>query len=590
MSKPICPTFKTCQKHSFQGTEFECGTYSVETARKIKARTFADSDILRKTINGTNFITIIPDVLDKVRMRLEDWNGVSSFKTPQQTAGIHECRPFEAQIMKAPKIDDRFLHVFPLEKEYAICVPKFLPTYKRNMKTVKGFRNRWKDAGFNGWIIDMMVNDARRDLDKLITRGDYNSPIAKYSQFDGIAKMLTLWSKEYTPEVVKITLPTLTAGDYVHLAVGGQTNSIPFNTDNATTILDIITWLNTLLLQAANSPLYSVSSNYNDCIYVAEKMKGCGVEVMAFVNQESTMDWYSQASVCDGVAQVDVVQSSKGYRTPILDAFGTITKDNFYEWLTCVYLQLRNQLKEINELSINDIKIFISEEMALTWSVAITDLTKNFKGVDSMANNPLGIKPEIDKNLKGDEYYATWAGNIQFGTDLMSDFRTVDTNFDWDCESIKFRMKGVGGLNIIRPGEIITNIPCRPYNFQPPAPDLTYQFPCKSTCDIDKCPCEGGFMGYLEKDDGADTGRLVLKSQASNCDGATISYEVTFSAPDIPDANATYTVSTADGTLEFADINQLDGLSVNIKQTITGLASCSDVETFDGQTIDVSLL
>jgi len=578
----FCPTPKSCSKESFNGYEFECGDYSIEDSKRIRARATKLSNVLQK-----NLIQVIPDVVDKVRMRSENYDDIATFKSPLETRGMHECKPFAAQTLKSPKVTDRWLHTFNMEMNLALCLPKFLPTFLRRLKTEKGFLNRWKSTGFNGWFInDVMIASAQKQIQNLIINGDYASPDQKLSQMDGVKKILVNLSQGYLPEVVRITLPTLVAGDYLHLAVGGQTASIPFNTDHATTVADAVTWLNSLQNTWSDEPMYSITTNGTTTIWVTEKNTNAGVYVMAFRDTNATINWQDQSATCGGDVICEVVQKSENAHTPIQDDFGKITKDNFYEWRLTAAATLEGEFDRIEGVSASDLVWCVSPEFERMMKIAMGHEFKCCEG-NAMLSEVLGMKICVLSQLKGSEYFATWERNIQFGTDLVSDFSTVSTKYDWDCQTVKFRMEAAAGIDILYPSEVITNLDCFPSNFQAPAPKLASQM-CVSDCPTNPCfdNCEAGFTWEVHVDEGSDTSKIVVTNTGNCPTSSTISYELSLSEE--AGGSIQYTLNAADGEFNFAGANTLDGLNASVIQTVSTTDGCPDKDIIKADTINLS--
>ena len=585
-----CPTVG-CQKHSWEGEEFICGGYSIEDSMKLRARATKISPILSGSVNGGRIMTIHEDARDKKRMFAEDTEKIAVFKTPQKTAGHYECRPFEAQEVKPRHVEDRFIHTYPLEMELAFCLPKFFKTWKRNMATNSGYRNRWRNEGFTAWLVnDLALKNARLQLDQLIMRGDYKSGIQYLSQFDGLIKKIYKYSREYVPEVIEITLPTLGSGDYVHIAVGGQIAAIPFNTNQITTINDIMAWLNNIKEQGSTEPYYSSTTNDSTKIWIAEKDRGWGVRVAAFVTQNATFDWAGTNLNCDGTTVVEVIQKSQNKHAPIKDDFGAINVTNFYEWISEHYYMLLNKFDRMEGVPANRLVMFISPEMKRIRDIAITKITKDFRGVSSIVQEVLGMQFAELPTLKGNEYFTTWAGNLQFATDLLSDLGTVDTWFDRNCKEFRMAMRAKAGVDILYPGEVVSNIPCLTnYNFGPVADTEVYQYPCKVDCggnNATSCPdCEARFEWEIQIDETGDTSHIVIKN-TSECPGtATVGYTVALS--DAVGGSVTFTTTNADHTFDFSGATALNGLNFSITQTISNLgAGCADKTLVLGDTVD----
>jgi len=578
MEDILCPSL-ACKEHAWGETVFECGSYTIEDSRKLRARMTLLSDTLSGSINGANYVNQIITPEDKVRMYSENYERVAVFKAPQDTRGLHDCGPFQPQKLKPRYVEDRFLHMYPLEMELAFCLPKFFPTWKKNMATNSGFRNRWRNPGFLPWLTnEVVMNNAQLQLDYLLMRGDYGSPIKYLSQFDGIVKKIYNYSVTYIPEVVQINVPAMGAGDIMHLAVGGQTTDIAFDTDQATTVGNIVAWLNTLLDQVSNEPYYSITTNSNDTIWVSEKDRGWGVYVQAYVDQNATYSWQSTDESCvAGLAEI--AQTAGNRHSPIKDDWGPITKDNIWDWMCEFFYMALGYFDEMSGPDPDQIVVFVSEQFIRMKDLAVTNMTRAFRGVDEIRNKILGIQFIPNKRLKGSEYFATWAGNLQYATDLVSDFGTVRTWFNEDCEELRMKMRGKAGVDILYPGEFITNIPCLQYNFQPIAPKDQYK--CKIDCGTEgvtliDCPaCEAAFSWKVQVSQGSDESYIVLEDKSGCPATAAANYDVYITSAD----GTTVILNTAnkDHTFTIAGATALDNTSIQVTQTLTGLGGdCPD--------------
>ena len=577
MNDILCPTMG-CKPDAWNGMEFECGSYTIEDSRKLRARATLLSDTLTGSINGANYVNQIVTAEDKVRMYSENYERTAVWKAPQNTRALDECGPFQPQKLKPRYVEDRFLHMYPMEMELAFCLPKLFKTWKKNMATNIGFRNRWRNPGFVPWLLnEVMINNAQLQLDHIVMKGDYASPIHYLSQFDGIVKKIYNYAVSYIPEVLQINIPALGAGDYVHLAAGGQTISIPFNTDNATTILDIVAWFNTLLSQTSNEPYYSITTNNADAIWVAEKEIGWGVHIQAFINQNAEYTWSATDESCDSSSLVEMIQTSGNRHSPIEDNFGPITKDNVWDWMCEFFYPALGYFEEMDGPDEDQIVVFVSPHFMRMKDLAVTNMTRMFRGVDEIRNKILGIQFIKNKRLKGSEYFATWAGNLQYVTDLVSDFTAARVWFEPNCEELRMKLRAKAGVDVLYPGEMITNIPCLNYNFQPPAPADQYKYNCKLDCSgqsVSTCPdCEANFKWKVQAD--GSNSYIVIENK-SNC-GATAAVNYDVYITDLTGTTVTLNTANPDHTFTIAGATALDNMNVRIVQTISGLGDgCAD--------------
>ena len=579
MNEVLCPTVG-CTKGSWNGIEFECGSFTIEDSRKLRARMTLLSDTLSGSVNGANYVNTIVTAEDKVRMYSENYEKTAVFKSPQDTPKMDECGPWRPQKLKPRYVEDRFLHMYPLEMQLEFCLKKLFPTWKKNLATNSGFRNRWRNEGFIPWIMnDVVMHNAQLQLDHLVMKGDYKSPMPYLSQFDGLVKKIHNYAVSYIPEVVQLNVPALGAGDFVHLAVGGQTTDIAFDTDQATTVNSIVAWLNTLLSQYDNEPYYSTTTNNNDRIWIAEKDRGWGVRVEAFVDQNATYTWGSNSELCQTNSLVEIIQNAGNRHSPIKDDFGPITKDNVWEWMCEFFYPSLGFFDEMDGPDADQLVVFVSDHFMRMKDLAVTDMTRAFRGVDEIRDKILGIQFIKNKRLKGSEYICSWAGNMQYATDLLSDFETARTFFDPKCKTLCVEMEGKAGTDILYPGEVITNIPCLNYNFQPPAPKDQYKYGCVIDCSgkqASTCPdCNANFSWKVQADVGADSAFLIIENKSLCGDTATVNYDVLIT--DASGTTVTLNTANADHTFNFVGATALDNMDIQITQTIGNLgAGCVD--------------
>jgi len=573
--------FKTCQKHSFRDLEFECGSYTIEDSRKIRARATTLSGLL-------DFVEVRPDITDKERMYHEDLQGMAKFKSPHKTAGLHECSTFNAQQLKPRKISDRDLHVFPLEMNLAVCLPQFYPTWKKGMISGSGRLGRKRSSSLNGWINDLMISDAALLNDKLSVYGDYGSPNGDLSQYDGIFKQLWHMSKATKKQIVALTLPALSGGDYVHICLGGAVSSFPFDTDQATTIQNILAWIHTGTnpYDVTNS-LYTATSNMTDTIWVGARTQGQSVCLDAVQNTDSTFDWLSFFEGCTtGQLTVEVVQQEELGERPLVVDYVPLTKDNIEEHFCGVYITTLAYFDTIDGISADDVVFWIGPQLARTIRAYQTIRTAAFMGTAQVKELSIfGLNFQVHPQIKGDDYFATWRGNIQFGTDLLSDFSNVESDYDWDCQTIKFRLEAAAGIDFLYPSEVITNVSdCNPnHSYLDPAPKLAFQCAPPKSSPIQICGCEADFTFEVFSDDGDDITHLVITDASTNCSGGTYDYNITLN--DEVGGSAEYTSSDASPTLEFAGATALDGLSITIELTLS-VDGCSDSTAFKNDVVE----
>lgn len=512
-----CPDSSCSTKHLVAGEQIECGAYTTENSRKMLHDMERQSAILQSGI-----IAIQSDIMDGQLITQEEVNGFQLSSPATGGPGKFECgrRP------KAVTVSQRkwYWETINLSCHADLCLKTFIPTTWKRFLTSREYREVWKNSGgINAYLSQFAIDQISAQLSDLVINGDYKGKRSEVAHFDGIRKLVWNAYGEGANEVVKFNLTgALAAGDFVTVRVGAHFELIPFNTDAATTLADVVAFLSECRSDVTGEPVYTVSHNGVDCIYVTANHNGWQVDVSIWATDASGYDWKCDSftpAASGAVFTEEVVQQVKDAYSPMKMPYVVPTKTNVQDILCELALAIANiaddhqkcRLPGLGRLRAEDYVVIISPQFASLIGISQALIKQCCSGTVVAPNAPdsrprglgqqmgfftsaFGLNFYIDPYMKGYEYIATPRGNFEYGTDRLNSLQNVETHYDFDCQLWKYTHEGLAALHVLKPELIVSNIPCAPgaQYFSDPMPAVVNPRPCiEQLCSIDGILSDG---------------------------------------------------------------------------------------------------
>lgn len=470
----VKPTYQNPQTRE----KFTYGLMSIREANRFAAMV---------TLSGFEFISsgfcaVVPNISAQKAVRIfgDNYEGNSILKGSKETRKMDEKQVFNPKGVRR-RTRNEYIRARKIEAEWQTDFTEFIATYNNNLLSA-GFATKWKSRGPASYFINRVVADpVRRQIGNLVLNGDRDAADTYISQFDGVLKQVAKAADKGKYHTISHKYPAMTAGTYVHLLVSNKEITVPFTTDQATTLTAIIDAINavnyngSLIVEASQ-----VDVDGNAAVEVKSKHLDRNVEVRVAVSTDATIEWKSvHGELNGGVVNVKETQGQnyeKPYQLPYLDwtqfigsGFDSaVTMANIkdrlpnirevVDWVMYLILALSEKQRKLRGTNQTLITYF-SDEMMTLMQLAFWLMTQQTNGAVEQPNLSIFRNFRTHPDLHGSTFFSTYANNIFIGTDLMSDISMVDINYDWREQTIDMRLAAAMGVKVLEPGHFVSNAP-----------------------------------------------------------------------------------------------------------------------------------
>lgn len=453
----------TCIGESLvNGDVFVSKTYGLEEAMELRALFYAGAVTIQ---NG--WITVHQNVKAEGRARIYRLEYDSSFSSPANGGASHnECAPFKPT-GKIKKPTDKYIRGFSLKREQELCYNQFYGTWKQDLMN-PGANYTEQNTFMNDWLLEKEIRNANIQIEKLIWNGDYKSADDTITHFDGIVKKLfQAIGATSVAQVDRFDFSGLTAGDHIEGFVGGVAIDIPFNTDNNTTVGDLVTALTALEDPFTGDALFTVANTPASRATVTANTAGRPNNIVLKVTDGTGLtNCYDPNNAGTGTVTYTLVTENEEGDEPITIDYAVITVSNVLSEMEKLYtaISVKDMENGRGLLSNPNSRLFVSRHIFNMYNLAVAKIATDTSGIQGVfTRDVLAPLPYLPANVM---VFAS-PENLHFGTDLINDYGDIRIWDNADCETVRFRGKFVAGVQVDRFSEVACNLENAPFSFQP---------------------------------------------------------------------------------------------------------------------------
>lgn len=464
--------------HSVRGFALEDKVYTAEDAEIIQRETFQKSVILQGqalSLEGEvevaprrKYVTFHEDVIAKKRLKRATIRvGVQSKATTGK--GMNGCGfyPGKAEAQD----EDGMLVVQEAFINQDFCVKELLPTYKQAAMTRQRV-NGWESAFLSLEFEYAALKAAYNAWDTHAFMGDYGTADVNRTHTDGFIKDIVLAMGSVSNAIGWWTF----SGDLTDLCieyiVGGYRGSVPFNTDLATTLDDVVTEFTVtraaIFVDANMNSLFTdVTATSTKIVIETAEQRDINVRFVITNCDGFTIctDGTLQAvTAITGAAVVYVLhQKAVTGQQPLSFDYEPITALNVSDKFNSMYAEIASKRPDL--LYNPDFVVFVSPDVRAKMEIANSDAKKVVIGVCNTGmekcetiwnGTPLIAlggqgKPMLPPN------FIMGAPNtsLHAGTYLGKDVNDIITEYDRMCEVWKWKSEWRMGFTTTRRDNII---------------------------------------------------------------------------------------------------------------------------------------
>jgi hypothetical protein len=438
-----------------------------------KTYTIEDSIILRalsvygsKMIEG-GYITVINNVKDKQPLYRDEIR-VKYQSTANGGKAGNQCGPFDPH-GGIDLVTNKCIHTYFLYVEAAVCYKQLVGSFQQRLLNQGQLFSEENDA-LNDRVLDEIIASNNRQTDRLIWKGDYKSPVDDICHYDGLIKKIFNEIGNASNHTMQYKFSgTLGATECFEIQYGGQFETFNFDTDTATTIGNLVTWLTDLKHPTSLEPLLTVQFNGTDELTLVSNDRWIRIEMEIQSTDCDGFDCTASGSVSIDAEELVAFEVSDA---PLTIPFVPITPTNVIQQLGAIFMKAAGEHPDLS--THDDFYAHVDPKVYAALKVATMNLTGAAMGVNGMQEspNPYGLRVvEQPGMVNTNAIIATRTSNIFFGTDLESDMDNTQVWVDRDCQEVRMRHESRQGVQVDRFYDVVCNLECANYNFQPAQPE-----------------------------------------------------------------------------------------------------------------------
>jgi hypothetical protein len=459
----------------FQQPTFKHG-FSLGTLNKASTQDFMARALIKGMVDlAPNFVQVITNATvgpEGFRIRSTTFGHDAAFKSALETNAVNEVSNFNPQYHKARTLN-AYLKVRKLELEKAAAWDDLLGTeYQEWIQPNTAMVDIRKSARATQLYLEReIMTPIAEQVQKLVIYGDHKANDRYVNQMDGFFKRLVKAAGNTTMHSIAFRIPNGASGTKYHISVSGTQITVPYTTNLATTLTAIATAINAVLYKGAQlveAVVEQVSGA--DALVVRSNEHQKNVDVRIIVNTAAKGDFKNLIGQVDGGVEILEDKSASGQSAPVkipqLDlTTGTVTQKvhKVIEWFI-EYENACNFFAEFETPEMRKHTKFISQEVANLASMAPMVSAYTGQGGSISLEGILSKCVVLPALRKGDTF-ATYNKNFVLGTNLLSDLMRVETNPDFNTDSLQTRVKAVLGTQIVYTQDVVTNADPAVHNY-----------------------------------------------------------------------------------------------------------------------------
>lgn len=462
------PCGDTISSELIGGMELETRVYGLEDAMILRALSYRDAKMV-------NYMTQMPNVKCKERLYREELR--FQFQSAANGGrGAKDCGPFKS-VGDYRKPTDKFIKSFYVYIETSLCYKKLIGTYKQNLLNA-GARLSENNTSLNDFVITSMLRDANRQTDQLILLGDYGSADGVLTHYDGLLKMAyQAVAAGGNPAKNKYTFASLVTGDYVQVRAGGQILTIAWDTDNDTTVGNVVTAI-TAISGYDGVATYTVANPTGPVMTVESSDGNRPIDLKIWVTKNTGFNQCGEPNDAGaGTVAIDVLQKvDTANDVPMNLTYQAMTHANAIDIAAGVAdaLGARNTgTFSEDALDMDNFFIHVSPRVMGTLRIAHTKLTgtSGASKLDQIQTEKIFGLNFVEQSFIPDNIlFGAEKQNLFFGTDLASDLGQVDVWSDKNSQEVRMRMEARQGVQIDRFRDILVNFDGLSWSFEAAQP------------------------------------------------------------------------------------------------------------------------